>query len=649
MKRLGLLLFCTAACGLAVAPVAVGQTIAYIHGDVSAEGDIPSGDKKPFHQMLIDDEGKHGLSEFRRIVETLGYDIAQFHDQKTSLNKKFLADKDIIVFGLHQKKWSKTEKAALDQWLREGGGILIYSDSAAGGHYRKVGLKNPVGQTVVNNLISRYGMQVTVDLAGGTRAYRTPKDANHPILTGRPILEGEGVSPIAVDPKSDARVLIPLSPQFRVSGKDLKLDTRNVTIKNPKWAVLAESSVGKGSVIAMFDRQPMWNKGPGSDITRRDNKEILRRVVRHLAGNSKAAAPEARNKLAEMPHWPWGLNVPDTVPEKLRKGKGTPLLVWTPPKADRIRAVLFIVINSDSKHFGEHPKLRKVAAKHEMAIVYMRYRVHYELKKDGNHAITQHLLDAIAKETDIKEFRHAPWITFGKSASGRYPFRMGWLYPDRTIATINYHAETPTWPVPDWAKLDGQTILHVNVNGQNEWGQTWSRHVRPSLLNYQAKTAWLPHQVVAYRIGHGNYPDAHGSKGWGKPVTDGSASVQQVWDYLAVFVDKALQARLPEKQYPTDKPLKLKQIDPKNGYVIDPRAVETLLGIDNRPLRHDGKQFIVDPKGEAGDEAPQADKADKLIRPAAKVSAEQRNRMFWVVDEEQAKAWRKLHNVQNPK
>lgn len=369
-------------------------------------------------------------------------------------------------------------------------------------------------------------------------------------------------------------------------------------------------------------------------------------------GDASADAPaqaEARNALAEMPHWPWGLNVPDTVPEKLRKGKGAPLLVWTPPDAEKIRAVLFIVVNSDSKHFGEHPKLREVAANREMAIIYMRYRVHYELKDDGDHAITQHLLDAIAKETGIVEFRHAPWITFGKSASGKYPFHMGWLYPDRTIATINYHAETPTWPVADWAKLGDQTILHVNVNGDSEWGQTWSRHVRPSLLNYQANTAWLPHQVVAHKVSHGNYRDAHGSPGWRKPVTDGSVSVQQVWDYLALFIDKALQASLPEDTYPTDKPLKLKQLDPKAGYVIDPRAVEALLKIDNSPLRHDGKQYIVDPKGDTGEEAPKAAAADKLIRPAAELPAEQRERMFWVVDKEQAEAWRQLHDTRDRK
>jgi len=334
------------------------------------------------------------------------------------------------------------------------------------------------------------------------------------------------------------------------------------------------------------------------------------------------------------------------VPEKLRKGKSTPLLVWVPPDTNRIRAVLFVIINSDSKNFAQHPTLRAVATKQEMAIIYMRYRVHYELKPGGDHDITQHLLDAIAEETGIEEFRHAPWITFGKSASGKYPFAMGWLYPNRTIATINYHAEAPTWPVPDWAKLDDQSILHVNVNGESEWGETWSRHVRPSLLNYQQHTGWLSHQVVAHKVGHGNYRDGHGSSGWGRPVTDGSTSVQQVWGYLALYIDKALQARLPEDQYPTDGPLKLKQIDPSTGYVIDPYAIESLLKVEHRPLRKDGDHFVVDAKGDAGEPVAATAADDKLIQPAVKVPAEQREQMFWVVDEEQAKAWYQLHQTQ---
>lgn len=67
-----------------------------------------------------------------------------------------------------------------------------------------------------------------------------------------------------------------------VSGAPNITHQQNLTITNPEFAALALAPVGSGSVIAMFDRQPMWNDGPGSDIDEEDNREILRRVMRYL-------------------------------------------------------------------------------------------------------------------------------------------------------------------------------------------------------------------------------------------------------------------------------------------------------------------------------------------------------------------------------
>lgn len=263
------------------------QSIAYIHGNVSQSGEMPAPEgEMAFHQMLLDDSGKLGTSQFRELVESMGCTIRQHYDRETTLNASFLDAYDVVVFGLHQKQWSEAEKAALDRWLRDGGGVLVYSDSAVGGHHGTVGLNNPVGQESVNNLIAPYGMQVTVDLGGGTRSYHAP-ESEHPVVAGGLVLEGEGVSPVAVDPNGEARVIIPLRSENRIEGSDLKIDARNVTIVDPQWAALAEARAGRGAIIAMFDRQPMWNDGPGSHINRRDNKEILRRIIHYLAGDEK--------------------------------------------------------------------------------------------------------------------------------------------------------------------------------------------------------------------------------------------------------------------------------------------------------------------------------------------------------------------------
>jgi hypothetical protein len=257
------------------------------------------------------------------------------------------------------------------------------------------------------------------------------------------------------------------------------------------------------------------------------------------------------------------------------------------------------------------------------------------------------VLNLIAEKTGIPEFRYAPWTTFGKSSRGEFPFRMGWIYLERTISSVSYHAETPTFFIPDWAAKQDQNIIHLSVNGESEWSGTWYRHHRPSLLNYLATNAWLPHQVVVKGVGHGSYVDAAGSKGWGKPVPKGAVSCLRVWDYIALHVDKAMTLRLPKEGYPTNGPLKLRPVDRTKGYLIHPRATEELLGMGWMAWRHkDGQyQLIPWPDEKHPVLAKEQGKIDPslLIRRYNDVPKDERAKCFWVADREQAKAWLKLH------
>ena len=296
---------------------------------------------------------------------------------------------------------------------------------------------------------------------------------------------------------------------------------------------------------------------------------------------------------AEPPHWPIGFIPPclEKSAKPSREGKYRGLvLAWIPPKAKRLRSVFIIPNNTDSKHIGEHKPIKKVAEKHEMAIIYLR---------GGGEVHVQPVLDYLAKHTKIKEFSHLPWIVQGKSSRGMFPIRMAWLFPKRTIAGVTYHGETPTWPPKEKTKLAGESILWLNANGESEWGGTWFVHVRPSLLNYRARKNWMPHLLVVKGVGHGNYPDGAGSKGWGKKFPDRVTCID-VWDYIAVYIDKALTLRVPEDKYPTKAPLPLMQIDDSKGYLIDRFAVEDLYRVPHYKLAQDEKtaEYLVGGKAE---------------------------------------------------
>jgi hypothetical protein len=390
---------------------------------------------------------------------------------------------------------------------------------------------------------------------------------------------------------------------------------------------------------------------------------LLILVLAASAGWATAADKGGKGKdLAELPKWPVGFKLtPETYKgwkheKKMTTRNKAHVLVWTPPKVKKVRAVFLIPANTDSKHVGEHDALRKVAAKHKIGIVYLRsfdgsIVERTNPPKDANDTFKD-VLKQVAEHTGVETYRYAPWITFGKSSRGRFPFRTTWWFPKRVIASVSYHAETPSWPMKDWSKVKDESVLHVAINGQHEWSGTWYRHVRPSMLNYHENTNWLTHQLVLHGVGHGNYVNMHGSKGWGKPVPDDKISVLDVWDYIALYMDKAMQLRVPEDTYATaDEPVKLKQVDRSKGYLIHPRAPEELLGMKWMAFRHkDGKYQIIpwpDEKHPVLDTTQGDVDKELLIRRATDVPKDKRDKYFWVADHEQASAWLKLHNVQD--
>ncbi len=360
-------------------------------------------------------------------------------------------------------------------------------------------------------------------------------------------------------------------------------------------------------------------------------------------------------ELAELPHWPIGFNLPEEMTEGWRQSRRqrTHMLVWTPPNAERIRAVFMIPENTDSKHVGEHAAVRKIAEKHEIAILYMRRLEGSVIERseppEQAEEVFEKILDIVAEKTGFAEIRHAPWLTFGKSSRGRFPFRMTWWFPARVIASISYHGETPNWPMPEWSRVGDESVMHVAINGETEWDGTWYRHVRPCMLNYHLNTEWLTHQLVLPGVGHGNYVDAHGSDGWGKPVPEGVISCLQTWDYIALFIDKAMTLRYPAGEYATDGPVTLKQIDRNTGYLIHPRAPEELIGIKWHAFRQDESGYKVIPWPE--EPSPVIDSVQGTVEPSLLVRAvedvpeEERRHLFWVPDLEMMRAWLALHDV----
>jgi len=388
-----------------------------------------------------------------------------------------------------------------------------------------------------------------------------------------------------------------------------------------------------------------------------------------VARESSQDAPAApADPYAQPPHWPVGFKfAPELVRKwgdkraaKMLKSKDADVLLWTPPESKQIRAVLMLANNTDLVKIGEHKRVREVAAKHDIAIMFLQHFSGQivEFARPPSPELARETFDAMlntaAEKTGIEEFRHAPWITVGKSSRGQFPFHTTWLFPHRVIASISYHGQTPTWPIADWAAegVADQSVMHLNIQGLSEWDGTWYRHVRPMLLNYNQHTDWLAHQVVIYGVDHGYYVDYYIYPNFQKRMDKNHrfTRVGTVWDYVAAHIDTAMTLRVPADSYPTDRSTKLKAVDRASGYLIHPRAIEELLGTKWFAFRRgdDGDYDVIPWPDEV---TPVYDKEqgrityDKLIVPAADVPEAQRGQYMWIANRDMARHWLQLHNL----
>lgn len=330
---------------------------------------------------------------------------------------------------------------------------------------------------------------------------------------------------------------------------------------------------------------------------------------------------------------------------------------WVPEGVTKIRGIFMTTNNTDSVKVLEHRKVREIATKHELAVVYFKLMPGSVIERANPPRFADEyfetMLGLLADETGIKEFRHAPWITLGKSSRGNFTFRPSWQYPDRVVASIAYHGETPTWPMQKWSKItDTNSIMHLNIQGLTEWDGTWYRHVRPSLLNYNKNANWRAHQMVIYGVDHGYYADYYIYPNHGQRMEKNHKHVRctDVWDYIALHIDKAMTLRVPKDSYATDGPIKLINVDRASGMLIHPRAIEELHGTKWFAFRkaESGDYVTIRWPDEVtpvyDDENGKID-YDKLIVPAKDVPEEERGHYMWVADEQQARAWLKFHNI----
>ena len=284
--------------------------VLYIYGDVDEDGYLagdPMYNGTPYHQMRLNDSGSLGMSQFKTEIESQGFTITEAYDQSITLDAAFLAGYDILIFGSNQKTWSAAEAAALDVWVRAGGAVWGYSDSAFGGAFNNpapAGINNEQGRDSMNILFAQFGMQFYTDQGGPGIDVVNDYELAHPINNNELNssapdfieFEGEGCSPVRIDPnwpqKQTGDAVFQLA-RWQDNGVD-----KNVTdvdlpngINAQLNCALAVSQVGLGRVVGYFDRNTFWNNGPGTHINNKDHKALVRGIINWLGSTNSIVVP----------------------------------------------------------------------------------------------------------------------------------------------------------------------------------------------------------------------------------------------------------------------------------------------------------------------------------------------------------------------
>ena len=237
-----------------------------------------------------------------------------------------------------------------------------------------------------------------------------------------------------------------------------------------------------------------------------------------------------------------------TVPVATEKGQSQAFL-WLPPQAKQIRGIVIGGMTLAERELAKDPAIRQACADQQLAIVF--------LKCGLAAADPQKVLDDLARASGYRESAVAPLFFVGHSAGGPQAKAAAIKYKDRCFGLVQYRGGIPGGAGSDIVPPGLPTLMMI---GQfDEFGgtmrnaagrETWEGG-RDLLAAYRALDERnLASIVVEPGAGHFAWSDRNAA-------------------YLALFIRKAAQARIPDWPIDAAGPVTCKPIDPKTGWLTN--------------------------------------------------------------------------------
>lgn len=247
--------------------------------------------------------------------------------------------------------------------------------------------------------------------------------------------------------------------------------------------------------------------------------------------------------------WQWSVPVK---PVSVNKDPSRAFL-WIPPNCKQVEAVIFTQNNMEEQSILEDPEFRAEMGKLGVAEIWVSPAFNLKfLFNEGAGEQFNALVNDLADISGYSELKIAPVIPMGHSAAASAPYYFGAWNPARTLACISVSGQ---WPyvrnvfAPDiWSKDQSLDYIPcLETMGEYEAANTWSEEG----LKERQEHPLLPLSMLS------------------SPAQGHFATTREKTAYIAFYIKKAIQYRLP-KNLPTNTAPKLIDIDPtKTGWMVD--------------------------------------------------------------------------------
>lgn len=251
-------------------------------------------------------------------------------------------------------------------------------------------------------------------------------------------------------------------------------------------------------------------------------------------------------QISSAQDWQW------SVPFTGKKGS-TRAFLWIPPDCKQVRGMILAQHNMEEISILEDSNFRKEMGGIGFAEVWISPSYnHFFNFKEGAGEVFNAFMDSLASISRYSELRYAPVVGIGHSAAASWPYYFAAWNPTRTLACISVSGQ---WPyvrnqfAPDiWSA--GQSVDFIpclETMGEYEAADTWSGEG----LKERKEHPLMPLSMLA------------------APAEGHFASSERKNAFIAFYIKKAVEYRLPKNQVPGE-PVVLKPIDPtKSGWLAD--------------------------------------------------------------------------------